>query len=160
VQQTTDTFRSLTIDPGVTTGYVKSRLQDGVLTVQPGQAKMTPYAFQFFLELNAKPPTILICEDFELRPGKTEEVIFYSAYIIGVTMAHAEKKKLQLRMQKPAYGMGGYFKSIEKLKERGVYVGGKDYEHGMAAMRHFMQWLTFGPGFRYGQHNPTVELKK
>jgi len=134
-------------------------MQDGVLTVTPGQAKMTPYAFQFFLEINAKPPTILICEDFELRPGKMEGVIFYSAYIIGVTMAHAERNKLDLIMQKPAYGMGGYFRTIEKLKEAGVYKGGKDYEHSMAAMRHFMQWFTYGPGYRFGQHNPIVELK-
>lgn len=152
----------ITFDPGITTGIVQARITDTLVTVRPSQAKLTPLQLWKWIQDEVRAGMVkplLICEDFELRPNKREGIIFYSAYLIGVLMAFSEHTAIELRMQSPAYGEGGFYKGMGNLKAAGVYVGGDPYHHAMSAMRHFMQWYNYGPGYKYNKKQEVVLVK-
>lgn len=141
----------VTIDPGDTTGYVVANIEDTLLRLYPSQAKHSPKQFyDFLVGLN---PQQVLCENFRCRntgPGNLG-LSMTSAHLIGVTMLYCEELDIPLRLQEPSYGEGGHFRGINTLKRHGVYIGGANYHHAMEAMRGFMQWYWFGPGFKYNK---------
>jgi len=149
-------MRVIALDPGVTTGVVFAEITATRVLLIPHQRKYTP--LQLFTRLKAAQPDIVICEDFEFRPNSPQGLVMTSAHMIGVVMMFCEQYEVPLRMQTAGYGKA-FYRSIVNLKKAGVYVGGANYEHSMDAMRHFMQWFTFGPGFKYHKKQK-VELKK
>jgi hypothetical protein len=143
------------IDPGGTTGLVNATITDSTLVVRPWQRKLTPG--QLFTHLKAQKPNLVICEDFEFRPNSPQGLVLTSAHLIGVVMLYCEQHDIELRMQNAAYAKAGFYSKINNMKKAGVYVGGVDYEHAMDAMRHFMQWFYFGPGYKFNK-SPQVRL--
>lgn len=148
-------MRVVSIDPGVTSGLVTALITDTKLTLWLAQDKYTPATL--YRKLKGDKPELVIVEEFELRPNKKEGIIFYSAYLIGAAMMYCEDHAIELRLQKPAYGEGGHFRGDGNLRKAGVYIPGAAHHHDMSAMRHFMQWFTYGPGYQYNK-SPQVVL--
>lgn len=149
---------SLTIDPGVTTGFVLSEFQDSRTLVAPFQLKAN--CFKVWTLLNKIAPRRIICEDFEIRTTTETGTILFSVQLIGVVNAYVESFGRYdppiLYMQKAAHMKKGHFGwhdkvdiGREKLKEALVYKPGEDWHHSMDAMRHFMQWYNFGAGYEF-----------
>ena len=138
----------IAIDPGVMTGYCYGRiLTDGNVEVFPFQ--MTDEVDDLYRRLQEFQPRHIIMEDFEYRSGKhTTGLNLFPVQLIGVARLYelnAPDGKCALRLQKAAQGKAYYSDLVLKtlnLYKRGV-------PHGMDAMRHILQWLTFGPGFQY-----------
>ena len=150
-------MKILTIDPGDTTGFVEAKIDTTLLRLKPFQGRYT--ANQFYNVLIKCNPEQVLCEKFECRQHNTLGMSMTSAHLIGVTMLYCEEYDIPLRMQDPSFGEGGFFKGMNNLKKAGVYIGGEPYHHAMEAMRGFMQWFTFGPGYKY--HNKQqIELIK
>lgn len=147
-------LKVLSIDPGITTGYVYVAIKDDWCYVAPLQAKHSP-GDHYTLLWHGPRVDQLISEDFEIRPNSPAGLILFSCQLIGITAAYSEICKVPLKMQKAGYGKS-HFADAKQLKEAGVYKPGAAWEHSMDAMRHFMQWYTFGPGYKY--HVPNIKL--
>lgn len=152
----------LTIDPGVTSGFVLTILEVGEILVAPFQMKTNCYKMQTLLEKIM--PKYIVCEDFEIRTTTAVGVELQSVKLIGVVEAWVESFGVMgdlpiLKMQKAAQMKNGHFgwatstKKVDigapKLKELGIYKPGDDWHHSMDAMRHFMQWYRFGAGSKF-----------
>ncbi len=146
---TTEAFRAIAIDPGGTTGIVEAEKARGKLLLTVSQERLTPYGFLKFLQDKADRRTILLVEDFEFRPKSPAGLRMISAHLIGVAMAYSEFRECPLIMQKASYAKSGFYRNEAALKKAGVHVPGMP--HGMDAMRHFLQWFAFGPGFKYNK---------
>jgi hypothetical protein len=150
-------MRVLTVDPGDTTGYVIADITDTLLRLKPHQAKHS--ALEFFQHLSRIQPNYVLCENFRCRNNSPGNLSMTSAHLIGVAKMYCEEFKVEWKTYEPSQGEGGHYKGIKALQREGVYVGGITYHHAMEAMRGFMQWWTFGPGFKYNK-SPQVELIK
>lgn len=127
------------LDPGVTTGYSLGILTEGILYVSYEQEKFSHRElWDFLVEVE---PSHVVCESFEYRNNRHRDNLeLYSLELIGVVKLFCEPT-----MQNAAKGKGFY--SDEKLKKMGLYVPGLN--HGRDAVRHLLQWVTFGPGYQY-----------
>lgn len=135
----------LAIDPGVTTGYVIARVSgESPIILVCDESRMNHKEFWTFLH-NVKPKEI-VCESFEYRNRSRDNLELYSRELIGIANLYAQLNfDTTLRMQTAAEGKG-YFTN-QKLQSLEAYKVGKD--HGRDAMRHFLQWLHFGAGFKH-----------
>lgn len=148
-------FTAISLDPGVTSGIVLAELSGDKLRLRPMQKRLTPLGMLRFLQNNEDYGQILICEDFEFRDRSPKGLVMTSAHLIGIVMAYAEAHNSSLYMQKAAYAKSGFYGNDRALKQAECYV--PTLPHAMDAMRHFMQWFTFGPGYRYN-NDPKVVL--
>ena len=138
----------LAIDPGVMTGYCYGRiLEDKTVEIMPFQ--MTDDVDELWRRLVEYQPRHIIMEDFEYRSGKhTSGLNLFPVQLIGVARLYemmAPDGKCALRLQRAAQGKS-YYSDIT-LKSLGLYKRG--VPHGIDAMRHLLQWLTFGSGYQY-----------
>lgn len=140
--------RVLFVDPGITTGYVEAKITDEEIKLTLRQSKDSCYDLWRLLLIMA--PNEVVCEDFEFRRGLMQAELF-PVQLIGIINCYAEFRKIDVRLQKARliHGTGAYFDTIDSIKQQGVYIPGKDYHHSMDAMRHFLQWFTFGSGHKY-----------
>ena len=125
-----------------------------ILELTPFQEKLTPLGLLRLLQGSGSKRTNIICEDFEFRAKSPPGLLLTSAHLIGVVLAYQEAQGCQLYMQKASYAKSGYFTDTA-LKSASVYIPAQP--HAMDAMRHFMQWYTFGPGFRYN-HKAIIRI--
>lgn len=152
----------LTLDPGITTGYVLSVIDGTHVHYLPGQEIWNELGLYNFL--SDWSVDYIICEDFEYREYRRKNsanvgVELFSRNLIGVVNLYVQTSEVhhevwglkipRLFMQKPSTGVGGHFKDSDRLKELGLWIPGKTYHHSMSAMRHFMMWLHYGYGFQY-----------
>lgn len=151
--------RVLFVDPGITTGCVLAEIYDQEIKVSPWQDKYSCYEFWKFLNRTAIDE--IVCEDFEFRRGLIWAELF-PVQLIGVINCYAESRMINVHLQKARliHGRGAYFDSIDSVKQLGVYIPGKDYHHSMDAMRHFLQWYTFGSGYQYHLLDRPLKLQK
>lgn len=144
----------VSIDPGVTTGFVVAELTDTTVSLRPVQHKFIEIdLYNYLSHLN---PDIIICESFEYRSRHKDDVELFSRNLIGVVNLYTQQQERVkclplLYMQKPSTGEGGYFAGQRALSELGIYLPEKKYHHAMSAMRHLMYWLNFGAGFQYNK---------
>lgn len=141
----------LSLDPGVTTGYTIAKIKKREVQVSYGQEKWTVKGlFQFICDLQ---PDIIVCEDFEYRPGTAKHakvgVNLFPVQLIGICNLFWEIRQESpltphLFIQKAATGKSHY--TDEKLKELELYVEG--LQHGRDSVRHFLHWLNFGWGYQ------------
>jgi hypothetical protein len=150
-------FNAISIDPGVTSGIVFARKRNGNLQLQVTQQKLSPLKFFNYVEPKIPRNSIIICEDFEFRPNSPPGLIMTSSHMIGIVMMLAEMRKCKLYMQKAAYAKSGFYADDNALKKAGVYIPA--FPHGMDAMRHFMQWFTYGSGYQYND-SPKMKVLK
>jgi len=136
----------LAIDPGVQTGYTYARItDDGYLGVLPFQAM--DEVDDLWRRLFDFAPNIIVMEDFEVRGKGVMGLNLFPVQMIGVVRLYEFLEptgKLQLFMQKAATGKSYY--TDHMLKQHKVYRRG--CPHGMDALRHLLQWATFGAGYQ------------
>jgi hypothetical protein len=133
----------LSLDPGETTGWTVSLVEDGHAIVTYGQDRMTVgELWEFMVKIS---PEIIICEDFEYRPGKAKpNVVLYPVQLIGICNLYEYWNETRLFLQKASTGKSHY--TDIQLKEHELYVEG--LPHGRDSCRHFLQWLNFGWGYQ------------
>lgn len=150
--------RILTLDPGVTTGYIISVIDGSHIYLVPGQKRWNELDLHNFLA--GWNVDHIICEDFEFRQRSKDNLELFSRNLIGIVNLHVQLRGSlaksysnvnvpRLFIQKPATGEGGHFKGDRALKERNIWKPGEDYHHSMSALRHFMYWLHYGYGYQY-----------
>jgi hypothetical protein len=138
----------IALDPGITTGYSLAVRTEEVLYISCDEAKFSHRNLWDFL--NEIDPYAVICESFEYRNNNHRDNLeLYSCELIGVAKLFCEPV-----MQNAAKGKGHY--NDTKLKKMGLYVPGKG--HGRDAMRHLLQWFTFGSGYQYNQKGTGIIL--
>lgn len=153
-------FKAVTLDPGGTTGYCYSVLEDpNTVYLAYGEKRLTlRNVWDGLLTLS---PDHLICEDFEYRNRARAGLDLTPVKIIGVVELWAAPSQIafggqtrseDVYFQKASQGKGHF--TDDKLKELGIYKKGTN--HGRDACRHFMHWLQFGPGFKYIQDTEPV----
>lgn len=159
-------FKATIIDPGVTTGYVLASQSEDQLTLHCFQERDTPLELLRRLQFRPDYSKIIVCEDFEFRPGRKKystpvNIAMDSAHLIGIVRAYAESERSKLYMQQAMIALGrtNKYGNIKGLKSAGCYLPGADYHHSMSAMSHFLRWYWFGPGYQYNV-KPFVTLVK
>jgi len=135
----------LAIDPGVMTGYVYARItEDKQLECLPFQ--MMDEVDDLWRRLDEFKPNIIVMEDFEFRGRASTGLNLFPVQLIGVVRLWEMTEptgKLRVFMQKASFGKAYY--TDKMLRSHGVYKRG--IPHGMDALRHLLQWATFGAGF-------------
>jgi hypothetical protein len=141
-------MKIIALDPGVTTGVAIGNIDDkGLMSVDAFQKNYQH--IELFSTLQLEFPEHVICESFEYRNTSRSGVNLYPVELIGVVHLFIQGciSPVGLYMQNAATGKGFY--SDNKLKEAGVYQRG--VPHGMDALRHLLQWYTFGAGYQYNK---------
>mgnify|MGYP001203850632 FL=1 len=137
-------MKVLALDPGVTTGHAVGIIEDGLMTVSADQVKWSHQ--DLWDALGNINPDVIVCESFEYRNQSRAGLVLYSCELIGLVKLLTEMyRSVELCMQTASVGKGYYSNTL--LKKHGVYIAGKP--HGMDALRHLLQWYTFGPGYQY-----------
>ena len=145
----------LGIDPGVMTGYCSGRLIEvsGKQTLLLKPVQVMDDVDDLWRRLIELKPRHIIMESFEFRQKSQTGVNLFPVQLIGVARFYSltASEQCAVHMQTPAYGKAYY--SDKLLKSSNLYIRG--VPHGMDALRHLLQWWTFGSGFQY---NNNVEL--
>lgn len=135
-------LKVVSLDPGLTTGYSLGIIEDSSFLVSYDQEKFSHRNLWDLLK--EVDPNVVICESFEFRNKARDGLVLFSCELIGVVKLYNPP---HLKMQTAAFGKAHY--NDTKLKKMDLYVPGKD--HGRDALRHLLQWYTFGPGFQYNK---------
>lgn len=144
-------IKVFSLDPGIASGFSHAVIYDDKVEVYCDEARWSHgqlwKAFEGFL------PDWIVCESFEFRNRSRDNIELFSRELIGVSRLWAEQHNdCNLTMQTAAKGKGYY--TDDKLKKAGVYKVGK--HHGRDAVRHFLHWYTFGPGFQFNKEQKIV----
>lgn len=147
-------IKVMSIDPGIMTGYSQGIIQGGVLHFTVFQR--TDEVNDLWDRLDYFHPRFIICEDFDFRGGHQRAatgIEYFPIQLIGVARLYADKAHHQCAcyLQKAAQGKAYYTNNI--LRDNGLLPRGMATKvpHGIDAMRHLLQWFTFGPGFKYNE---------
>jgi len=146
------------IDPGVTTGVCLGLLEDRDLKLKLSEMTMTPREMYDWLEdimgLVEPPHQVhIVYEDFNYRNVARAGLDLTPVKLIGVIEVFRERHEPIVTFTKQTAATGKAYFTDDKLKRLGIYVKGK--KHGRDAMRHLLQWYTFGPGSQYGNVDAT-----
>jgi hypothetical protein len=112
---------------------------------------MTDEVDDFWRRLSDFKPDRIIMEDFDFRGGHHRAatgINYFPIQLIGVARLYEFTEptgKCALSLQKAAQGKGYYSNPI--LQRHGLYKRG--LPHGMDAVRHLLQWSTFGAGYQF-----------
>lgn len=131
------------IDPGITTGYAQGSINDGLMIVVTGEAKMSHNDLLKFLQQFQ--PDVVVTESFEFRQKSRKGLVLYSLELIGVAAVYCEVKNVPLMRQSAAKGKS-YFRDAQ-LKKDGTFKPGRP--HANDAARHLLHWFVFGSGYQY-----------
>lgn len=133
------------IDPGRTTGYCFAEINDlGETTLRPMQA--VDDVDDMWRRIVQVAPDYIIIEDFEYRNRARSGLDLFPVQMIGVVRLYTLTiGKNAPVIQKAAQGKSYYTDTI--LKNGNMHVRG--IPHAMDAMRHVLQWITFGAGFQF-----------
>jgi hypothetical protein len=150
--------RILAIDPGVTTGYCLAVHEDpNLIYLSYGERKLNVNDFWNVLAMTSA--DYLICEDFEYRNRARAGLDLTPVKLIGLVELYTWSWQFidrgEVFFQPASQGKAHY--TDEKIKELGIYRKGTN--HGKDACRHFLQWLTFGPGYKLIEEQQEPQLK-
>lgn len=116
--------------------------------VVSGQAKWKEY--DLYKELKRSNPDIVIYETFEFRnqpKKKLDRVELFSRNLIGVLNLYVqERQTCALYTQTPFQGKSYYTDTKLKVDKLHKPLKGG---HANDAVRHLLQWYTFGPGYKH-----------
>src|SRR5215471_9094290 len=141
--------RILAVDPGITSGYSLGLCTEKSLLVTCDQMEMDVRVLNDLLK--DWDPHYLITESFEYRNKPRKGLELFSRNLIGVMQLHdLTTPTVKFKQQMAAQGKGHY--NDTKLKKMNVYVAGR--EHGRDALRHLLQWWTFGGGYQFNKKQP------
>ena len=151
-------MKVICLDPGVTTGYAVGHIEQGQpMGVISGQEAWNELGL--YNNLVSGKPDIIVYETFESGKdnpyrkvkNRNYDVELFSRNLIGVIELYVQQQespnKIPCYRQSPAKGVGGHFRLDSILKQASVFKIGKP--HANDAMRHLLQWYTFGAGFQY-----------
>lgn len=147
-------MKVIALDPGVTTGYAVGHIEQGKpMGVISGQEAWNELGL--YNNLVSGKPDIVVYEKFESGKdnpyrkikNRNYDVELFSRNLIGVINLFCMQNNISFYEQSPAKGVGGHFRLDSILKQASVFKVGKP--HANDAMRHLLQWYTFGPGFQY-----------
>lgn len=139
--------RAIAIDPGGTTGFCTA-------IEAPKNVPMSFLLKAFQLpddcedlwnRLADLKPDVIVCESFEYRQRSRAGLDLTPVKLIGIVELYEAKSGCKLYMQTAAKGKGYYTDVL--LKKYDFYKRG--LPHGMDALRHMLQWFTFGAGYQY-----------
>lgn len=138
-------MKVLTLDPGVTTGYTQAHITKDSVTIKADQKKWDHNGL--WIALCWYKPDIVVYEEFDYRRGLGDANL-YPKELIGVLHLWVQRtdKLMRVYPQKPAR-KEEHFKKKETIMEKDLWVPSKP--HAMDAMRHFLMWWTFGPGYKF-----------
>lgn len=137
-------MKVVSLDPGGTTGYCLAYIGEPK-RIFLSYAQHAWREGQLWDALIKLEPDWLICESFEYRQQSRAGLDLTPAHLIGVVRLYVEIMGCKLQMQTAATGKGHF--TDKKLKDMLIYE--RAYSHGRDALRHFLQWFNFGPGFQY-----------
>lgn len=143
-------IRVIGLDPGVQTGICYGSWHDnGELLLCPFQANDD--VDDMYRRLMKFAPHHIVYETFAFRQGKQHTGInLFPVEIIGVIRLYSLMNfRGQIHPQTPAQGKTYYTDTL--LKQLSLYKPGAAYHHGMDALRHVMQWGTYGAGYKYNK---------
>lgn len=133
----------LCLDPGGTTGFCKAEILGSKVILTVGQSKFNEKSL--WINIKWTKPHIIVYEDFEYRNRARTGLDLTPVRLIGVIRLYAQTESVELYSQQASTGKAYY--TDEKLKSLKVYKRG--VPHGTDALRHFLQWFTFGAGYQY-----------
>lgn len=140
--------RILTLDPGVTTGYVIASLQGRRLKLEVGEAQWSlSEIHEAMREICIYRGSHIVYETFEYRNASRKGLNLTPVKIIGVIELFKDWYEPMTGFWPQTAAQGKGFYSDDKLKSLGVYVKGK--KHGRDATRHLLHWLNFGAGSQF-----------
>lgn len=141
-------------DPGITTGYAVGLIEAGSMGVVSGQAKWNE--LNLYDELKRSKPDIIIYETFEYRnsPKHKDRIELFSRNLIGVLNLYVYERDAQghscgCYQQTPFQGKSYYTDNRLKIDKLHKPLKGG---HANDAVRHLLQWFTFGPGYKFNAH--------
>lgn len=156
-----ESINLIALDPGRTTGVALASKDEDSLKIDYFQAKWNHLILYGFLHGRAQLGKLdhVVCESFEFRQGKQKTgVDLYPCELIGIVKLfeaqwalNGNKPIIPLTMQTAAQGKGYY--DDRKLRNLDLYK--KAVPHGRDACRHLLQWLFFGPGYKYMENKST-----
>jgi len=153
-------LRVLALDPGVTTGWCLATVWENPdslnqwVSLRFGESKWSLIELKEVLDeylwiapLADDCPRIVLYEDFEYRNNPRPGLNLTPVKMIGVIELTQQMNPTRGEWFKQNAASGKAHFTDQKLKDMGIYVKGK--QHGRDAMRHAMQFLTFGAGSQY-----------
>jgi hypothetical protein len=156
-------YTVVALDPGRTTGHATGYIDDGLMKISAGQTAFSH--IDLYSNLRIVKPDFIVCELFEFRAGTRArtKVDLYPCELMGVVSLYGQQsqegawtdvegiavevKECIVYWQKPSAALGGFYTDA-KLKKDGLYKALKG-GHSNDAVRHLLQWYTFGPGYKY-----------
>jgi len=147
-------MRIISIDPGVTTGYCYAELTNQPVKLKIAPFEMTDDVDDLWERLDRFKPGVIIIEDFEFRRGNYSGaggggLNLFPVQLIGVARFYeiraSRTRTTRLFIQKAAQGKSYYTDAT--LKSMGLYKRGNG--HARDALRHLLQWATFGFGNQF-----------
>lgn len=142
-------MRVIALDPGITTGLSVASVEDETVELTCEQALFDHWhLYELLAELR---PEHIVCESFEYRNRSRAGLVLFSVELIGIVKFYQQATAHAVELYFPTAAKGKShdynFFNDDKLKKMGLYVKGK--EHGRDAVRHFMNWFTFGAGYQF-----------
>lgn len=149
-----DLIKVVSLDPGITTGYSVGLIENGSMGVISGQTKWDELGL--YDELTRSKPDVVIYETFEYRNNPRQHkdrIELFSRNLIGIIHLYVQQRHANMTItdclmyaQTPFQGKS-YYSDVHLKRDRlhKPLKGG----HANDAVRHLLQWYTFGPGFKY-----------
>jgi hypothetical protein len=148
-------LKVLTIDPGITTGFALARIEAETVDVGIFQDKLDHAPFYDLIARIA--PQAIVYERFDYRNRQRAGLELYSRELIGVISLYAQWYEAQLFPQQSSVVSDSGPWSNARLQAQGYYVRGMP--HGLDALRHFLQWFTYGWGYKKN-HKQEIRVGK
>lgn len=147
----------IALDPGKTTGvcYGVKHDDDNTLYLAPHEQQYSLQELYFLLDefLNVSDPghTNIIYEDFQYRNYARAGLDLTPVKMIGVIELVIEQCAPTILDTKQSPATGKSFYKDDELKRIGCYKVGM--QHGRDATRHLLQWVNFGAGGQFFDHD-------
>lgn len=143
------TLKVMAFDPGITTGIASGliSLPDGLMEVGATQEVLTVGALFDLLE--KQEPNCIVFETFEFRQRARKGLSLFPKELIGVIELYGSRKGDEIHIHRQNAAQGKTYFTDRQLKDNNVYRPGMP--HANDAMRHLLQWFTFGPGYKFNK---------
>jgi hypothetical protein len=142
------TYTVVALDPGRTTGHATGYIVAGGMEINSGQTAFSHR--DLYNNLQMVKADFIVCELFEFRAGTRArtKVDLYPCELMGIVSLYDQQNEdCTVYWQKPSQALGGFYTDA-KLKKDGLYKAQKG-GHSNDAVRHLLQWYTFGAGYKY-----------
>lgn len=136
--------RIVAFDPGGTTGFCGATTMRNQFEYRMVEGQFTPT--ETYKYLDALQPQEIVMERFVFRRNKTK-VDYTPVEVIGRIRQWAEDRQVPIVQEYTLSVVKHYF-TDKRLQQLGFWFEGK--QHARDAARHFLYYVTFGEGKKYG----------